>query len=406
MRRSPKRSTSRIDSMQSISSKPSISTYPSQLNRSSSNHIQTFSPVRHESPTKKAYSLGFSRSGSFSLHDPVASTQDSQTDETLFEEAFRSHLGALKRLLLQYEDSISEGNVTPNGSSNQFLHGRAQQLANEDIRRTVTKMSSLQSGTGSHSVAAFSYVGSKLLDDVERLVAKEDCFLELKSLRKELSEMSDKYQSLQSHMANQQVENDRRVAALEEENRELLERVTVTMRKNNVLMSELGARNSMDEAAHEKYVQLHLQSVNYHTRVNQLVGAAEGTIRARMGFVPRGVQERFSAIRDLPAPGNDIAYTKRTSKTKKKATKKNGDTTRAKNLQKGSAWTAEDPLDNTHLSLDDLAASDGPHCTSIMSSLQDTDPLSDDIRAPSFEYSSPISTRGTRLSDDEDVLSY
>ena len=70
--------------------------------------------------------------------------------------------------------------MTPNGSSNQFLHGRAQQLANEDIRRTVTKMSSLQSGTGSHSVAAFSYVGSKLLDDVERLVAKEVSSLNLK----------------------------------------------------------------------------------------------------------------------------------------------------------------------------------------------------------------------------------
>jgi hypothetical protein len=55
----------------------------------------------------------------------------------------------------------------------------------------------------------------------------------------------------------------------------------------------------MEEEAHSKYVQLHLQSVNYHSRVNQLVKEASNTIHTRMGFVPGGVKESLNNVIDL-----------------------------------------------------------------------------------------------------------
>lgn len=55
----------------------------------------------------------------------------------------------------------------------------------------------------------------------------------------------------------------------------------------------------MEEEAHAKYVQLHLQSVNYHSRVNQLVKEASNTIQSRMGFVPGGVKKALIEVSEL-----------------------------------------------------------------------------------------------------------
>ena len=45
----------------------------------------------------------------------------------------------------------------------------------------------------------------------------------------------------------------------------------------------------MDDAAHEKYVQLHLDIMAYHSRVRRGAEDSLRSVKAKVGFVPRDV---------------------------------------------------------------------------------------------------------------------
>ncbi len=56
----------------------------------------------------------------------------------------------------------------------------------------------------------------------------------------------------------------------------------------------------MEDDAHAKYVNLHIQIVNYHTKITQLMDSLESSVRTRIGFVPRDIQHNIEKVRQLP----------------------------------------------------------------------------------------------------------
>lgn len=52
----------------------------------------------------------------------------------------------------------------------------------------------------------------------------------------------------------------------------------------------------MDDGTHEKYVQLHLDIMAYHARVQSMAHQSLRCVRARVGFVPREVEAHLQAL--------------------------------------------------------------------------------------------------------------
>ena len=93
------------------------------------------------------------------------------TEERLFEDTFRGTLGSLKRILLQYNPQQAS---SPSHSSR--LSDHSQELINEEIRRTTTKMQHLQTRTNgdlkSYKIAAYSFLSAQLIDEIENILSK------------------------------------------------------------------------------------------------------------------------------------------------------------------------------------------------------------------------------------------
>lgn len=56
----------------------------------------------------------------------------------------------------------------------------------------------------------------------------------------------------------------------------------------------------MEDDAHAKYVQLHIQIVNYHTKIQHMMNSLESGVRTRIGFIPRDILTQINKIRNLP----------------------------------------------------------------------------------------------------------
>jgi hypothetical protein len=99
------------------------------------------------------------------------------SDELLFEDTFCSHLASLKRIMLENSSS------SPSNKHDPFLDHKAAQLVNEEVRRTLVKMTSLRGNGDSDSkkhisdkIAAYSYVSANLTTEIERMVANKVYF--------------------------------------------------------------------------------------------------------------------------------------------------------------------------------------------------------------------------------------
>ena len=112
--------------------------------------------------------------------------------------------------------------------------------------------------------------------------------------------MIQQYKSLQHHSSYEKAILDQKILLLEQENKGLKEQVSILSRKKGTLAFELEARNRMEDDAHGKYVQLHIQIVNYHTKINQLMGSLESGVKTRIGFIPRDIQNHIDKVRNLP----------------------------------------------------------------------------------------------------------
>lgn len=122
----------------------------------------------------------------------------------------------------------------------------------------------------------------------------------LEKLRDQHDQVIQQYKSLQHHSSYEKAVLEQRVLLLEQENNTLKEHLSILSRKKGSLVFELEARNRMEDDAHAKYVQLHIQIVNYHTKINQLMGSLESGIKTRIGFMPRDIQNHIDKVRNLP----------------------------------------------------------------------------------------------------------
>lgn len=96
------------------------------------------------------------------------------SNELLLEDTFISHLASLKRIILENSSSSLSNKHDP------YLDHKAAQLVNEEVRRTLVKMTSLRGNSEpdakrhiSDKIAAYSYVGANLSNEIERMVAKK-----------------------------------------------------------------------------------------------------------------------------------------------------------------------------------------------------------------------------------------
>jgi predicted transcriptional regulator len=95
----------------------------------------------------------------------------SKTEELLFEDTFRNTLGSLKRMLLEYHAQQDPSSSSPTARKGE----RAQELINEEIRRTITKLQNLQQNNYSESykIAAYSLLSAQLLDETESTLTRQ-----------------------------------------------------------------------------------------------------------------------------------------------------------------------------------------------------------------------------------------
>lgn len=56
----------------------------------------------------------------------------------------------------------------------------------------------------------------------------------------------------------------------------------------------------MEDDAHAKYVQLHIQIVNYHAKIQHMMNSLESGVRTRIGFIPRDILSQINKVRKLP----------------------------------------------------------------------------------------------------------
>ena len=57
--------------------------------------------------------------------------------------------------------------------------------------------------------------------------------------------------------------------------------------------------NNMDGEANEKYVKLHLDIMTHHSRVQTKVEESLRSIKAKVGFVPREVEDYLKELKDI-----------------------------------------------------------------------------------------------------------
>lgn len=54
--------------------------------------------------------------------------------------------------------------------------------------------------------------------------------------------------------------------------------------------------NNIDDDTHEKYVKLHMDILTYHSRVKNKAAESLRSIKAKVGFVPRDVEEHLQEL--------------------------------------------------------------------------------------------------------------
>jgi cell shape-determining protein MreC len=71
---------------------------------------------------------------------------------------------------------------------------------------------------------------------------EQDTHMTLDMVQDELSKLKEQYMSLQSHCSYMEVKHENELTKADNENRELLEKMTLLVRRNQTLSSELDMR--------------------------------------------------------------------------------------------------------------------------------------------------------------------
>jgi hypothetical protein len=65
-------------------------------------------------------------------------------------------------------------------------------------------------------------------------------------------------------------------------------------------------RNNIDDDTHEKYVKLHMDILTYHSRVKNKSEESLRSIKAKVGYVPRDVEEHLQELQRVEV--HEIRY--------------------------------------------------------------------------------------------------
>lgn len=221
-------------------------------------------------------------------------------EEAHFEDTFRGYLGSLKHTLLSCTNS--------NFNSEKSV-GRAHELVKDDIGRAMEHLSSSSSSNSySKRVAALSFVGTKLLGEVEEL---QNCL----TLQSEIDELKSTKKEIESFYQKREIELNKSIAIMERKNsyleatnKEKDGEISTLAEKLADTERELELRNAMDNDAHEKFVKLHMDIMTYHSQVKNKVDQSMHSIKARIGFIPREVEQNLRELKKLKPPGSDMVF--------------------------------------------------------------------------------------------------
>lgn len=282
-----------------------------------------------------------------SLQQNMRQQVEAEVEDTHFEDTFRGYLGSLKHTVL----SCTRPNFN---NDNSIL--RAHELVKEDIRRTMFQLSqsSASSQTPSYAqrVSAFSYVGSKLLGEVEEMQNCVSLSDQIEALKKEKADLKQFYQQRELELNTTLAILEKRNTELSERNTELEARCAAAELKATDTQRELDIRNNIDGDTHEKYVQLHMDILTYHSRVKNKAAESLRSIKAKVGFVPRDVEEHLRELQRVEAPGADMVFSASSSRSpvrKKRAVQRPRQD--KQHPKGGKSSTPGDSLDTNAISL-------------------------------------------------------
>mmetsp|Transcript_20187 Transcript_20187/g.34049 ORF Transcript_20187/g.34049 Transcript_20187/m.34049 type:complete len:306 (-) Transcript_20187:148-1065(-) len=261
------------------------------------------------SPSKSARLVGLAQA-STSSSQQNARQVESAVEDTHFEDTFRGYLGSLKHTVLSC--------THPNFKDDKSIL-RAHELVKEDIRKAMFQLSqssaSCQTPSYAQRVSAFSYVGSKLLGEVEEMQNCASLSDQIETLKTEKDKLKEFYQQREHQLNTTLAILEKRNSELSERNTELEARSAAAELKATDTQRELDIRNNIDDDTHEKYVQLHMDILTYHSRVKNKAAESLRSIKAKVGFVPREVEEHLLELQRVKAPGADMVFSASASRS-------------------------------------------------------------------------------------------
>lgn len=251
---------------------------------------------------------------------------DDRLQESLFEDSFRSFLASLKHTIM----SCSH----PNFDNDQSVL-RANELVNEEIRKTMFQLSfSDQYPTCAQRVTALSYIGSMLLREVEEMQNCVSLFQKVEMLTHEREKMKKFYNQREVELNTTMILLEKNRTDLATRNEDLEVQVADLRVLAADTQRELDIRNVMDEESHEKFVQMHMDIMEYNSTIKTKAEECLKVIKSRVGFIPREVESQMKELKEIEPPLIDMIFAGESSIRKKRAVDKEFQKGEEKKLKK------------------------------------------------------------------------
>jgi hypothetical protein len=139
----------------------------------------------------------------------------------------------------------------------------------------------------------------RILEDLETALANTDTIRQLQALQIENAQLKEKLSSQNTQSSMTVADLQVKLNQYESENQKLREMVAESTNELTSLKSELQKLSRADKTSHHCFIDLRLQTLNYKSDVFRHLDSLLATVRSRVGYVPREVEEEVATIKNI-----------------------------------------------------------------------------------------------------------
>ncbi len=204
----------------------------------------------------------------------------------------------MKRML------ISKGNNRELHSSdlsiiNAHALENAQQYVDIELSRAIEAGKGYQQNVDAQKLSGYSSIGSNLIKELDNSLTNTEMYSNYVYSQNECKSLKEKITFIDNSTSLTISQLTYKLQKYQDESRVLQENILSLAEKNTELSKELYKYKGADDSSHHNVIELRMQCLNYKSMIDSQLDIMNGVIKARIGFVPREVEEAIDKIKQV-----------------------------------------------------------------------------------------------------------